>query len=301
MGAHLAASLDSVLAQEHTDLDIICIDDGSTDDTRAVLEHYAGRSAGRIRVHHQENRGAGAARNEGVRRSTGEWIQFLDADDALAPRKIASQIALAANAPADLVVGDYEKVMPDGLLLPVEALYDQPWMGLVCTRLGTTSANLWRREAVERAGGWGEALGSSQDYDLMFRMLQGGAKVLFDRAIGTSVLKRPSGSISLTEPKANWERYIALRRAMRDHLAGYDRATFAREIAALDQYIFMALRVLARHDLERAIAEHAEAIPKGFVPEESRATTRRYIRLYKLLGFAGAERSVRMMKKRTTS
>lgn len=296
---HLARTLDSVLAQEHTDLDVLCVDDGSTDGTAAVLEHYAREHPGRFRLHRQENRGASAARNEGLRLTRGEWVQFLDADDAIAPDKIGGQLALARATQADLIIGDYENVMPNGLLLPVQALHDRPWMGLIKTKLGTTSANLWRRGAVEKAGGWSEDLGSSQDYDLMFRMMRNGARVAFDPRIVASVLKRVKGSISLNEPKANWERYIDLRHRMRVHLAALDARAHAEEIATLDQYIFMALRVLAQYDLDGAIHAYRRTIPRGFVPDESRAITARYVRFHKLLGFAGAERLVHLFRKPT--
>lgn len=296
---HLGRTLDSVLAQEHGDLDVLCVDDGCTDGTAAVLGRYAKEHPGRFHMHRQENRGASAARNEGMRHTRGEWIQFLDADDAIAPGKISGQIALVEGGGMDLVVGDYENVMPNGLLLPVQALHDRPWMGLIKTKLGTTSANLWRRSGVEKAGGWSETLGSSQDYDLMFRMMREGARVAFDRRIATSVLKRVKGSISMSEPKANWERYIELRHRMRMHLTALDPGLYAEEIATLDQYIFMALRVLAQYDLEGAIAAYRRTMPKGFVPDESRAITARYVRFHKLLGFAGAERLVHLFRKPT--
>ena len=288
---HLDRALQSVLAQDHPDLDVLCIDDGSTDGTPAVLDRFQAEHPGRIRSHRQPNRGASAARNEGMRRTEGEWIQFLDADDVIAPAKISGQVTIAGAAPGpDLIIGDYENVLPNGQLLPVSAMDERPWMGLIKTKLGTTSANLWRRSAVERAGGWTEELGSSQDYDLMFRMMCQGARVCYDHRIATSVIKRRSGSISLSEPQANWERYIALRTRMRDHLKELDAAAYAPEIAALDQYIFMALRVLAQYDLDGAIAEYRRSIPKGFQLEESRAINSRYRRFYNLLGFALVER-----------
>lgn len=296
--AHIGRTLDSVLAQERTDLDILCVDDGSTDGTAAVLADFHRRSDGRVRVHRQHNRGACAARNEGMRLTQGEWIQFLDADDTIKPDKIGGQVGLLGPDPdAILVAGSYEKVMPNGLLLPVEPLHRQAWMGLIKTRLGTTSANLWKRDAVVRAGGWSETLGSSQDYDLMFRMMRGGGSVLFDARISTSVLKRPSGSISQSEPKANWERYIDLRHRMREHLHAADARTFRDEITTLDQYIFMALRVLAQYDLDEAIHTYQRTIPSGFVPQESRAITARYVRFHKLLGFAATERLAGLLRK----
>src|SRR5690606_40581745 len=77
------------------------------------------------------------------------------------PTRRSSDLALAVHeGMPDLIVGDYEGLMPNGLLLPVTALHGQPWMGLIKTRLGTTSANLWKRTTVEALGGWDETLAS---------------------------------------------------------------------------------------------------------------------------------------------
>ena len=80
-GRFLAETLDSVLAQTVPAHEIIVVNDGSTDDTAAVAERYAERTAGRVIHHRQENRGVSAARNAGIGRATGDWIAFLDADD----------------------------------------------------------------------------------------------------------------------------------------------------------------------------------------------------------------------------
>lgn len=305
--ALLPATLNSVLAQEHQNLEIICVDDGSTDGTPAVLERFVQKSGGRMQVLRQPNQGACAARNAGMALATGEWLQFLDADDVLDPKKLSGQVGLlksafdgpkvkgASDGPV-LIVGDYEKIMPNGLLLPTEALFDRPWMALIRTRMGTTSANLWRKDAVERVGGWRTDLASSQDYELMFRLLKDGGAVLWDKRIATHVLKRVAGSISQTGVQDNWRRYIALRKAMKDHLKATDAVRFRPEIMALDQYLFMAIRILAMYDLKEAVREFKGAISRGFRPEVSQAITEKYVFLFNLLGFANAERLVRWRK-----
>lgn len=294
--ALVASAVDSALAQDQTDLEVIAVDDGSTDGTLRILEGYAQAHPDRVRVIRQANLGAGAARNAGMQAGTGEWLQFLDADDVILHDKIGGQLAVAGDA--DVVVGDYEQLMPDGLLLSVEALHGQPWMALIRTRMGTTSANLWKRGTLEAVGGWNEQQASSQDYELLFRLLANGATVAWDRRIRTHVLKRASGSISLTDVRANWERYIALRRAIKEHLQQQDPRRHAREIEVLRQYIFMALRIVAVDDLPWAVAEYKRSIGKGFHPEVSRAITERYVLLHNLLGFEGAERVTRLAKRR---
>jgi glycosyltransferase involved in cell wall biosynthesis len=295
---HIPKAFASVMQQTHPDLDVVCVDDGSTDDTPRVLAALVEAHPGRARVINQPNRGASAARNAGLRATTGPYVQFLDADDALHPDKIAAQMALSEREGLpDLVVGDFEQAMPDGLLLPVLALHGRHWMALIRTRMGTTSANLWKRDSLERAGGWNEEMASSQDYELMFRLLRNGARVVWDAHIRTQVLKRAHGSISRTGVEANWDRYIALRRAMKEHLEQADPKGYAEEIETLRQYIFMALRIVAAEDLPKALDEYHRSIGPHFRPEVSRAITERYAAMYKLLGFANTERLLRFMRR----
>ena len=79
--------LDSVLAQTHSDWECICVDDGSTDGSGAILDEYAAKDA-RFRVVHQANGGEGAARNAGMDLATGEIVAFLDADDRMHPEAL---------------------------------------------------------------------------------------------------------------------------------------------------------------------------------------------------------------------
>lgn len=81
---YLVRCLDSVLAQSFSSLEIICINDGSTDSSLDILQSYASRDA-RIKIIHQENRGIAAARNAGLNEACGQYISFVDSDDALLP------------------------------------------------------------------------------------------------------------------------------------------------------------------------------------------------------------------------
>lgn len=85
---YLDKAIESVLAQTYDDYEIVVIDDGSTDDTREILEPYIDQ----IRYLYQENAGVSAARNAGVKEAKGEWIAFLDSDDMWLPHKLACQM-----------------------------------------------------------------------------------------------------------------------------------------------------------------------------------------------------------------
>lgn len=292
---YVEAAVRSALEQEGVELELIAVDDGSSDDTLTLLRQLEARNEGVMRVVASSRRGASAARNIGLRMASAPCVRFLDADDALLPGALQRQCALMESTGADVVAGAYVKRFPDGRADGIETPWaGEAWEGLVRTRLGTTSANLFRREAVLAAGSWDESLRSSQDYELLFRMLKRGARIALDEAPSAVVLKREGGSISRTDERANWLRYIELRRTMRDHLRDSDPVRHARAIAMADQYLFMAIRVLSAHDRRAAFAAFDRLLPAGFQPEPGPATSPAYVRAFRFFGFRWAERIAAM-------
>jgi len=105
-------AVESVLAQTFTDLDIVVIDDGSTDDTRSVIEAFVDR---RVRYHYKENGGCASARNAGIQQARGEYFAYLDSDD-LWPENFLDEMLkqLKDNPQYSCVYCPIEKVFPDG-------------------------------------------------------------------------------------------------------------------------------------------------------------------------------------------
>ena len=106
--AYLPAALDSLRGQTYADLDIIMINDGSTDRSSEICAQYAAAD-GRFRAFSQPNGGSGAARNAGLRQVKGEFFTFLDADDTLDPAYCEKLLALLREEHADLAVCNFEK------------------------------------------------------------------------------------------------------------------------------------------------------------------------------------------------
>lgn len=97
----LPRSLDSLLAQTYKNLEIIVVNDGSTDDTKAVLDRYTAEHP-QVKVIHKENGGVTSARLRGVAEATGEWIGFMDGDDLIAPEMYTHLMANARTYEADI-------------------------------------------------------------------------------------------------------------------------------------------------------------------------------------------------------
>ncbi|MBK9764585.1 MAG: glycosyltransferase family 2 protein [Flavobacteriales bacterium] len=279
--------LASILAQDHSDLEVICVDDGSSDGTVAKIKAVqAADKSSRIRLVEQPNKGAAAARNNGLRNSTGEYVQFMDADDLLMPRKIGHQARLAKkNNYPDLIVGSSRMISPEQKVLQERyytAQSEDVWMHLMRTDLGNTVANFWKRSAVEAAGMWDETMRSSQEYDLMFRILRNDAKVLFDTELYTVIRKRETGSITGTNLGPNWIRYVNLRLRILENLPG---PRTKERMQPYYQFLFDSIRVLYKHDPVAALKFHEEQLPKDFKPNVSPTTGRPYLRMHQFLGF----------------
>lgn len=112
---YLDSCVRSVLDQDYDDYEIILVDDGSADGSSKMCDEYA-RDHERIRVIHKKNGGLGSARNAGLRIATGEYIMFLDSDDAIRPNCLLSLINIAENHQADIVLFCSDILEEDGVV-----------------------------------------------------------------------------------------------------------------------------------------------------------------------------------------
>ena len=109
---YLPDCLDSVLSQSYDDLEIICVNDGSTDGSNEILGHYAERNL-RIRVINQQNEGLSSARNTGIRNANGDYVFFLDSDDMIAPDAMQKIASLLDGCDLDILLFDGSLLFDD--------------------------------------------------------------------------------------------------------------------------------------------------------------------------------------------
>ena len=168
----VGTAIESALEQTYPNKEVLVADDGSADGSLEVIKSFGDR----IRWETGPNRGATAARNRLVELSGGEWIQFLDADDYLMPRKVEVQIEMALKENADIVVSP---VLNDKGEILQRPSTEDPWIDLMNREFGNTIGNFFRKSAVISAGGWNPRQPVCQEYELMSRMLMNGAKVAY--------------------------------------------------------------------------------------------------------------------------
>lgn len=209
-------ALESVFAQTYAHIEVIVVDDGSTDGTGDVVRQHFGDA---VRIVRQANQGPSAARNTGFALANGELIQFLDADDRLAPGKVAMQVdALARHPDHDVAYCDYaffpetppraRRGFPES---PAEASGDL-LEALLEGNFIASHAALTRRAALLEAGGFDAALGGAEDYDLWIRLAARGSRFVHTPGRLALYRARP-GSLSSDDVRhVSWTLRV-LRRA----------------------------------------------------------------------------------------
>jgi glycosyltransferase involved in cell wall biosynthesis len=166
----IARAIDSVMAQSFSDFELIVVDDGSTDATAELI----GRDYPEALFLWQDNRGVSAARNAGVSLASGEWIAFLDSDDAWLPEKLERQLSALANEP-ELLLSHTDEIWirndrfvnkPKEYSKSGGRIYRQclPLCG-ICP-----SSVLIRRDLFDEIGGFDETFPVCEDYDLWLRI-----------------------------------------------------------------------------------------------------------------------------------
>jgi len=175
----IAEAITSILKQSTPVYEIIVVDDGSSDNTLAVVKGLSGN----IRYHKQDNRGPAAARNQGIKMASGDWIAFLDADDQWTPDKLKKQLATLSRYPElHLIAGDMAEIDQDNHLLTPSVLDKHQLLAVYLLEQGRpithalskllhknfipTGTVLVRRETLLAVGLFNESIRYGEDLEL---------------------------------------------------------------------------------------------------------------------------------------
>lgn len=180
----LPATIESVLAQTWRNTEVIVVNDGSTDASLEIARRYEPRG---VRVVDQPNRGAAAARNAGLAQASGDFIQFLDADDLIAPDKIAHQVQRLLSEKGALASGAWARFHGDPAsagFVAEPAWRDLAGVEFLCLHFEAgwmmpPAAWLAARSVVEQAGPWNESLSLNDDGEYFARVMLAAREIRF--------------------------------------------------------------------------------------------------------------------------
>jgi glycosyltransferase involved in cell wall biosynthesis len=287
--AWIRRAIDSCRQQTYPDVEIVVVDDGSTDNTLEILQTYRSE----VTWESGPNRGACHARNRAFALSSGRYIQYLDADDYLLPEKIARQVAFLEATGADAVYGDWRHQydLPSGRSCLGEIVVSGAQDDVLEALLGgwwTANMTLMlTKEVVSRCGGWDETLQAAQDRDFFISVAMTGADIRYQP--GCCSVYRRHGDVTLsTSSRSRWlEGHEYLLRKAELKLAQAGKLSVGYREALAKSYFHIARNY---YELDRAaylrLLNKTLSLSPAFRPRESAS----YNLAQRAFGFAVAEK-----------
>jgi glycosyltransferase involved in cell wall biosynthesis len=205
--ATLGAAVQSALEQGDVSVEIVFMDDGSTDNSLAIARRFEPA----VRVISGPNQGVSAARNRGIAETAGEWIVFLDADDQLVPGTLRRRLETVEASGADVVVCDWQELLGPGEAAPkgetrtvdMNALSIDAEIACATNFWATTAALMYRRSLVKKIGGFRDDLPVIQDARFLFDAAYHGARFAHSPHVGGHYRVLPQ-SLSRRDPTRFW-------------------------------------------------------------------------------------------------
>jgi len=293
----IAQAIESALAQTWPNKEVIVVDDGSTDGSREVIQTFRGR----IRYEFGPNRGGNPCRNRLLELASGEWVQFLDADDYLLPEKISDQMDYSSSA--DVVYGPVltknqnSRSETQEISMPFSNtdLYEQWIRWQVCQ----TGGVLWKRDALRKIGGWNEKYRCCQDNEVCLRAIHHALKFSFCPKPGSVYRIWSEDTVCRKNPRE----VIATKTGLIDEMLKWLKDSGrlnSRHIAAAGQGAFETARTLAKFSISEASRYSKVQKSKGIWNPVGPSAPIIFCRVMDIFGYFAAElfaRSARSFKK----
>lgn len=263
---YISECIESVVNQTYQQIEIICIDNNSKDGTWQKLLDLQNKYTN-LYIDKELKAGANSARNKGLKKAQGEWIQFLDADDLLLPNKIEHQVQLiSTNDKLDFIVAAFTQKKLNGsqILVPVKS--DNYFVEPFINNCGITSSNLWNKKALFDVGIWNEEIQSSQETELMLRLVLDGKKYMADNTSMVIIRERESGQISQSNPDKKWRQFINIRIDFLNKLKVVSNDDYNLNRGIFYDYLMVSVLTLAKYNKKWALDIYVNFIKENWKP-----------------------------------
>jgi glycosyltransferase involved in cell wall biosynthesis len=256
-GLYIRDAVESIISQRYENWEMLVIDDGSKDNTAAIAQEYARQDA-RIKYHYQANQGLSAARNTGLSLARGEYIQLLDADDYLAPNKLALHAEVLRKHPeVALVFGDtynfqHAEVVADRIIVPLH-LQMGPISGkgqelalhLAYDNMFLPGNPLFRKSLADQIGTFSTQLFSLEDWHFWYRGVLLGAAYMYNNQVGTEFYARTHGNNMSGNRYKMWKYKIHARELLIEHIKG---SLLTKEVTSLNLQSLLAKHLVLLYE-----------------------------------------------------
>jgi glycosyltransferase involved in cell wall biosynthesis len=246
-------TLTSVLDQDYPKIEIIVVDDGSTDSTESVIKSVAGRNgdAGKqIRYIQQENQGACVARNRGMMLATGAYLMFLDSDDLIKRTKLSTQVSLIEGNNSQCSICDFECIDDTGKVVGYFSNNRHPHDFIREIASPSISTVLMRRDSILPGLQWNANLKRVQDIDFMYKYF---ASIQTWSYVGQALFQYClHGAERISDSYRDGTPYSELRTSFKSYLANN-----AHFVATEPSQLYKTYaRALLKHQLKNVVARH---------------------------------------------
>lgn len=267
---------------------VFLIDNNSTDETLDLLKELAVEFAPLVSVDVETRKGACWARNKGLSYVQSEWVQFLDADDTISSEKFSNQANYGEENELDVVASPCLLRAPNGNVRESRAIEFPTHIGIMRGSMGNTISNLFRTSAVREIGGWNPNWTSAQEYELMFRLFQNGAKFGGLNSHLSTVYEGIPGSISSGSPVMLRTNSLKLRLEMFAEFIGL--CPDPKDSQKLMNGLFVQVRWLYPWDKDLALSGWKLLRSRGFLPKMDEHLPISYCITLRFLGFPLTEK-----------
>lgn len=263
---YIKECIDSVINQTYKKIEIVCIDNNSTDSTwNKLLE--LNKQFPSIILAQELKPGSSSARNKGISLAKGNWLQFLDADDLLEPTKIENQVKIIESNQKKIsfIAGACIQKKLNGEIIKSTEFETNKYIAPFINKCGNTCSNIWDKAEVIRSGLWDENIKSSQETELMLKIILNGGDFIIDSSPLTIIRERVSGQISQRNPVEKWNQYIEIRLNYLTKLKEINYAVYEKHKNLFYDFLMVSILTLLKYDKKGAIDLYNKSIKDNWI------------------------------------